>query len=278
MLDIRYFDVPARLTPFIERALVIDFTHAVGKTWQFLPTGCFGVSLLTGPAEHDHELGRPDDDGAFSGIAGQAMGTWCERACLAFGISLTPLGVLHLPLHTHDFDMAFAIPSDAVFGRAAWRALRLQVRSVRTVTEKMHAFMAWMEASLFSSSVFHGRAAALAGAAQLLRTTRPLSVVDAANYAGVHRRQFERDFRRYFGTSPKRYTTVSRVQQVAQLSWAGLGLAGIAAELGFTDQAHMSHVVKDVTGLSPSVLLTRAESSPLARATRPFTGGRITHF
>lgn len=63
---------------------------------------------------------------------------------------------------------------------------------------------------------------------------------------------------------------MARVQPVAQLSRQVLGLAGIAAELGFTDQAHMSHVVKEVTGLSPSALL--------AHATRPFTDARITHF
>ena len=278
MFDIRFFPIPSRLTPYIERALVIDFTRAVGATWQFLPTGCFGVTLLTGPAAQDHELSRPDDDGAFSGIAGQAMGTWCERPCLAFGLSLTPLGVLHLPLHTHDFESAFAVTSETVFGRACWQALRTQVRSARTVPEKMEAFMAWMEAQLMGSVVAYGRASALAEVAHLMRTPRPPGVLEAANRAGVHRRQFERDFRRYFGTSPKRYATVARVQQVAQLSWQGLGLAGIAAELGFTDQAHMSHAVRGVTGLSPAALLARASNSPLARATRPFTGGRITHF
>ncbi|MBC7942194.1 MAG: hypothetical protein H7Z19_20975 [Chitinophagaceae bacterium] len=76
----------------------------------------------------------------------------------------------------------------------------------------------------------------------------------------------------------KPHATVAWVQQVAQLSWQGLGLAGIAAELGFTDQAHLPHVLKDVTGLSPSALLARAAASPLAHATRPFTGGGITHF
>ena len=111
-----------------------------------------------------------------------------------------------------------------------------------------------------------------------MRGVRAPSIDEAADRVGVHRRQFERDFRFYFGTSPKRYAKVARVQQFAQLSYVGAGFASIAAELGFTDQAHMSHVVRDVTGLPPSELLERVNSSPLAQATRPFAQGRITHF
>ena len=278
MLDVRFFSVPSRLGAFMERALVIDFTRSVGQSWQFLPTGCFGVTLLTGPAAHDHELDRADDDGAFSGIAAQAMGTWCARPCLAFGISLTPLGVLHLPVHAHDFESAFAVSSEAMFGRARWQSLRSRVRDSPTVSGKMQVFMAWMEDLLMKGSILHGRASALAEVAHLMRAPRPPTLLEAAARVGVHRRQFERDFRRYFGTSPKRYATIARVQQVPQLSWQGLGLAGIAAELGFTDQAHMSHVVRDVTGMSPSSLLSLAAHSPIVRATRPYAGGRITHF
>jgi transcriptional regulator GlxA family with amidase domain len=93
----------------------------------------------------------------------------------------------------------------------------------------------------------------------------------------VQRRQFERDFRHWMGVAPKRYATIARVQQVGQLAWRGVGLAGIAAELGFVDQAHMSRTVKEVTGLPPAAWLARAQASPLARAMRPFADGRITH-
>lgn len=276
-IGIRYFDVPSRLGPYIERAVAFDFTHAVGAHWQFLPTGCYGVTLLSGPAEHEFELEKPDDDGAFSGIATQIMGTWCQRPCLAFGISLTPLGVMHLPLHAQDLEATFAVTNEAVFGRANWQRLRALVRDARQPQDKMEAFLRWMEASLFGRYAAYGRDASVAELALLMRAPRPPAITEAAERAGVHRRQLERDFRRLFGTSPKRYATVARVQQVAQLAWQGESLAAIAAELGFTDQAHMSHVVKDVTGMSPSALLRRASDSPLAQATRPFTQGRITH-
>lgn len=277
MLDIRYFDIPTRLQPYIERAMLMDFTHALGEQWESLPLGCHNVSLLTGTVENDFELEAPDQDGSFCGIAPAMQSAYCDFTCLGFSLGLTPLGVLHLPLHTHDFDASYTLPSEAVFGRPAWLALRRQVRDASTPELKMQAFMAWMEEHLMNSRHWHGRAAAMGDVALQLRTPTAPAIVEAATRVGVHRRQFERDFRRFFGTSPKHYVTVSRVQHVAQMSWQGIGLAGIAAELGFTDQAHMSHVVKKFTGMAPSALLRKARASRLANVTRPFSGGRITH-
>jgi AraC-like DNA-binding protein len=277
MIGIRFFEVPARLQPYIERALMIDFTEAVGFRWQFLPTGCFGMSFLVGPPACDYELDRPDEDGTFAGVAPQAMGTWCERACVAFGISFTPFAAVHLPLVAHDFESQFAVHSELLFGRGALRGLRAHSRDSHTPEAKMQVFLHWIEGMLLDRRVCYGRAAAIADVAHAMRSPGPPSIEEAARRAGLQRRQFERDFRRYLGTSPKRYATIARVQQVPQLAWHGLGLATIAAELGFVDQAHMTHVVREVTGMTPHAWLQRAADSDLARQTRPFSDGRITH-
>lgn len=63
--------IPSRLAPHIERTLVIDFTQAVGAKWQFLPTGCFGVSPLTGPPAQDHELDPPEMTGRSRALPGR---------------------------------------------------------------------------------------------------------------------------------------------------------------------------------------------------------------
>jgi AraC-like DNA-binding protein len=44
---------------------------------------------------------------------------------------------------------------------------------------------------------------------------------------------------------------VARVQAVSRRVQAGAPLADIAADVGFADQAHMSRVVKQLTGLTP---------------------------
>jgi methylphosphotriester-DNA--protein-cysteine methyltransferase len=58
-----------------------------------------------------------------------------------------------------------------------------------------------------------------------------------------------------------------QVQQMAQLVWQGHSLANAAATLGFADQAHMTRLVHEVTGMLPAMLLQRARASPFARTT-----------
>jgi AraC-like DNA-binding protein len=277
MLNLRYYPVPASLARYIERPLCIDFTGAVGFHWHFFPTGCYGLSLLVGPRERDFELEQPEDDGAIAGVVPQAMGTWCARSCLAFGVSLTPFAVAHLPLAAHDFEAQLGAPHEALLGRPAQAALRRRVRAARTADDKMQVFLQWVEQLLLDRRPAGARATAIAEVAHLMRTPRPPTLEEAAARVGLQRRQFEREFQRYVGVAPKRYSTIARVQQVPQLAWQGMGLAGIAAELGFVDQAHMPRVVKEVTGMAPGVLLQRAANSEFARATRPHAGGRITH-
>jgi AraC-like DNA-binding protein len=277
VLPVQFFAIPERLRPYIERAVVIDFSAAVGFRWQFFPTGCYGLNLLVGPQAHDFELERPDDDGLLAGIAQRGMGTWCERPCHALGLSLTPLAAVHLPLAAHDFDTFLGAPHEVMLGRAALQGLRARLRDAPTVEAKMQALLHGVERLLFERRPAHGRALAVAEVAHRLRKPHPPSVEEAAARVGVHRRQLERDFRRPLAVAPKRDAMVARVQQVGQLAWQGRSLAEIAAELGYFDQAHMAHAVKDVTGLAPGALLQRARDSALARVMRPGAGGRITH-
>jgi AraC-like DNA-binding protein len=277
VLPVRFFPVPERLRPYIERAVAIDFSAAVGFRWQFFPTGCYGLNLLVGPQAHDFELERAHDDGLLAGIAQHGMGTWCERPCHALGLSLTPLAAVHLPLAAHDFDTWLGAPNEVMLGRAALHALRARMRDAASVEDKVHTLLRGVESLLFERRPAHGRALAVAEVAHRMREPHPPSVDEAAARVGVHRRQLERDFRRWLAVAPKRYATVARVQQVGQLAWQGHGLAQIAAELGYFDQAHMANAVKDVTGMAPGVLLQRARDSALAQAMRPGAGGRITH-
>lgn len=88
--------------------------------------------------------------------------------------------------------------------------------------------------------------------AALLSAPGAPSIEAWSRLAGVRRETLFRRFRRAYGTSPTQY----RVEARARLAWceitAGdLPLAGIAANLGFADQAHMSRAVRALTGLAP---------------------------
>jgi AraC-like DNA-binding protein len=277
LISIRHHSVPASLLPFIERAVTIDYSHAVGMRWHVVPSGCFGLSVVLGDSRDDYELEHGGFECFFTGVLPRALGTWCDRRCVVLSIALTPLAVAHLPLEAHDFEIASWIQQETLVGSPAIARLRTRLRDAASLDDKVLAFLGWVEGLLLDGRLAYGRRAAIAEAAMQMRFAPGPVVADAALRVGVARRQLERDFRRYLGTSPKRYEQVAKIQQLARLAWRGVGLAGIAAELGYVDQAHMTHAVHEITGMSPSALLQRAQSSEFARATRPFWGGTITN-
>ena len=85
--------------------------------------------------------------------------------------------------------------------------------------------------------------------AQLPSTAR---VADVATAAGMIPRTLQRHCRRHTGLAPKRYAAVRRfnlaLRQVAQSEDS---LAQIAADAGYSDQAHLTMDVRLHTGLSP---------------------------
>ncbi|HEY0629477.1 MAG TPA: helix-turn-helix domain-containing protein, partial [Sphingomicrobium sp.] len=78
-----------------------------------------------------------------------------------------------------------------------------------------------------------------------------LSISAWAEGIGLAPASVSRGFARAYGVSPKRFRLEARARRAAQRlpSWQG-GLASLAAELGFADQAHMSRVIAAMTGLT----------------------------
>lgn len=68
---------------------------------------------------------------------------------------------------------------------------------------------------------------------------------------GLDRYSMARAFRRHFGTSPYRYLTMRRLDQVRATLREGASLADAAFGAGFADQSHMTRQFKQAFGLSP---------------------------
>jgi AraC-like DNA-binding protein len=68
---------------------------------------------------------------------------------------------------------------------------------------------------------------------------------------GLDRYSMARAFRRHFGTSPYRYLTMRRLDQVRVTLHNGAPLAEAAFAAGFADQSHMTRQFKQAFGLSP---------------------------
>jgi AraC-like DNA-binding protein len=96
------------------------------------------------------------------------------------------------------------------------------------------------------------------------RLARPgAPAVDAlADELGWSRRHFSRRFRAATGFSPDRFRRIARFERfTAALARApGDSLAGLAADHGYADQAHLTHEVRDFSGLTPAEL--RAQLIP----------------
>ena len=74
-----------------------------------------------------------------------------------------------------------------------------------------------------------------------------------AKKAGLSLAGFNRLFRRYFGTSPARYVTETRVREAARLLLqSNETIDSIADKTGFPNRAYFSRIFKTVTDLPPA--------------------------
>jgi AraC-like DNA-binding protein len=83
---------------------------------------------------------------------------------------------------------------------------------------------------------------------------RGLSVRDTASELGILPRTFIRRFRELVGLTPKRFMRIRRMQRVLRVvriaeqpDWCD-----VACRMGFSDQAHLIHDFRELTGITPT--------------------------
>ena len=92
----------------------------------------------------------------------------------------------------------------------------------------------------------------------------PVSQVAAAAHATV--RTLERNFRKSSGYTVKDVSGLIRFEQVRNQLWhyPESNLAGLAHELGYTDQSHLSREFKRYSGTTPAAFARKAKKGKLA--------------
>jgi len=113
------------------------------------------------------------------------------------------------------------------------------------------------------SSVKLGR---IAGAAQMIqqRYAEPLTICQLAAEAGLSRSQFDRQFRRLFGTAPREYLLRVRIRAACRLLIeTDHQVTTIALETGFYDHSHFSRTFRRLMGSSPTLYRQRHASQQL---------------
>jgi AraC-like DNA-binding protein len=94
--------------------------------------------------------------------------------------------------------------------------------------------------------------------------TMPVSQVAAAAHATV--RTLERNFKQSSGHTVKDVSNLMRFEQVRNQLWLspGSNLAGLAQELGYTDQSHLTREFKRYSGTTPAVFARKAKNTKQA--------------
>ena len=94
-----------------------------------------------------------------------------------------------------------------------------------------------------------------------------------ARELGFSERHLRRRFERAVGYGPATLRRIQRFQRflaVAAASPAGTGLARLAADAGYADQAHLAREARRLSGRTPSDLLARG-AQPTGEASEPLT-------
>lgn len=82
-------------------------------------------------------------------------------------------------------------------------------------------------------------------------SNRQVTSGELEKISGLDRFALARQFRLSLGTSPHRYLVMRRLESARLLIDSGMGLAGIALETGFSDQAHFTRHFKKAYGMTP---------------------------
>lgn len=149
--------------------------------------------------------------------------------------------------------------------------LRLPARELRDVTVPLSAVLPDRVARSVAEQVWDGRFPDLLRPSpvdfRVRHAVRRLwpgdaAVADVARDLGVAERHLRRLFLDHTGMSPKAVQRVGRFQRFVRAVDSGRdGLAELAAEAGFADQAHLTREVRTLAGLTPGALLLERSGS-----------------
>jgi AraC-like DNA-binding protein len=122
-----------------------------------------------------------------------------------------------------------------------------------------------VRASLRRFAETRSRDPVVAACVAWLGGNRGRRVEHLAQLSNLSPRQLQRRFRAAVGYGPKTFQRIVRLQRLLDLSARDTGrvepLAALALAAGYADQAHMSREVRELTGKSPSSLLTGSGST-----------------
>jgi AraC-like DNA-binding protein len=182
-------------------------------------------------------------------------------------VRLKPEAAAGLLGHNHHEFVDRKIELGSVFDAVAVNSLVEAVAAARSSYERQVTVLRFLSAKLLP----HEPDPIVRRAAARLRSNPSLRVGLLAAQLGVSERHLSRKFKSVFGTGPKSFARIARVERALASGRRGLDWADVACACGFTDQAHMVHDFNTIVGAAPDHFFRRVSSIGRAQS------GQLTH-
>jgi AraC-like DNA-binding protein len=237
-----------------------------------LPTGTIEVLFHYGDRFAHVEAGRVETVPRFY-VTGQ-------RTRPVFTLAGKRIGIVIASLYPWGLRSLFPECADAVDGYVDLELLsgrsqvaRIEHRLLEATDSETRIRL--VEAFLLSQrteGVGDIRMVAASGMLAMAATARP--VHEISRRFSMSRRHFSRKFRSTIGIQPKTFSRIMRFQKAIRSHRdRGLCWATVAAECGYSDQAHLSHEVKRFSARTPGEFGVEP-----TRATDVFNGNSVSKF
>jgi AraC-like DNA-binding protein len=223
-------------------------TYAIGHTLAGVQSFTYRGALRHSLAGHTLVLhpDEPHDGHAGTGDGFRYRMLYVQPAVLQEALGGTPLPFVaagtstdpRLGASVHALLRDLAQAPDGLERQDALLDLALALSTAAGVPTTTHRGD-WRAARLAREAIDDGLAGTLTLDALALASDRD-------------RWSLSRDFRQFYGTSPYRYLTLRRLDQVRRDMLRGVPLAGCAAAAGFADQSHMTRQFAKAFGVTPA--------------------------
>jgi AraC-like DNA-binding protein len=263
--------VSALLAPYVSGLMAVEIDCVPPIEQRVAPHESVVLSVQLGRGTE--QKGALGENTRVTGIRHRAGSFVPAGDCVTLFALLTPLGAVTL-LDSQPLSGAPRIRAriDQLLDRRLARTLESQIALADSLPDKLRALAAWLEQRASLLREVSAVAMRTARAAMRVLAEPRCPIDELADDEMLSRRQLERDFAHWLGTSPRHLANVARVQAVSRLACRGESMASAATGAGFADQSHMSRVVREFTGLTPQRFV-RARTTPMSAAFREATRG-----
>jgi AraC-like DNA-binding protein len=248
---IEYVEAPPTpaLRPFVRCYWQVLGGAAVGgATRRILPDGCADVLFEMG--DLSQVSGQAHPRARFVGTMTRAVIVESHGRVDTFGVRFAPGGLWALsgmPLHPLTDDQVALADADP-----------MRLASLLGPLVEARSFVARTRLTDAALADVLRRGARPPLVALLIERIREAAdiptVAELEALSGYSARTLERRFPEAVGLTPKQYLRYLRFERAHRLLRAGRPAGEVAADAGYADQAHLSHELRRLAGLSPTVL------------------------